>query len=424
MTLLKMGVAAACMVVFVVLVRAVAMQRLPKRLFVWMWCVIGLRLVLPFSIPMPFSVLDAFPAIQPAWMYTGSYATAAGAGPMAGTQAVFSDVTSTFPVWLVWLAGGLVVGLSLLVIYHRNKRKFSCSLPVQQPFIRHWLYENRIRRAVQVRVSDQIDTPLTYGFLRPVILLPKRMDWTDETMLATVLTHELVHIKSWDSLKKIVFAAVLAIHWLNPFVWLLYVLLNRDMELACDEKTVKLLGMEKRTYYAMALVCMEEKRSIPMPLYNHFSKYATEERIGAIMKYKKTTILAGIASFALLCCLIVGFGTSVGASALHASASRPATPKEVQSPREVQSYEDSVKDWARYGVSYNALTGRVYYHGQKIRFFVDNRSEDPLQFIGTVYDYEDGALALVTQRDDEGRLVGIREITEKEEDDIAQLWRP
>lgn len=86
-----------------------------------------------------------------------------------------------------------------------------------------------------LRQSDQISTPLTYGVLRPVILMPKNTDWDITLHIQYILSHEHVHICRFDALMKLVAALVLCIHWFNPFVWVLYFLYNRDLELTCDE---------------------------------------------------------------------------------------------------------------------------------------------------------------------------------------------
>lgn len=74
------------------------------------------------------------------------------------------------------------------------------------------------------------------------------------------LAHELTHIKRADNFRKIVMAAAVGIHWFNPFVWLMYLFFNRDMELSCDEKVISHLGVHQRKEYAAALVRLAEKQ--------------------------------------------------------------------------------------------------------------------------------------------------------------------
>lgn len=77
-------------------------------------------------------------------------------------------------------------------------------------------------------------------------------------------------------------ALTVCVHWFNPFVWVLYFLFNRDIELACDENVVHRLGQESRSSYARILINMEAAKSGLAPFCNHFSRTAIEERITAI----------------------------------------------------------------------------------------------------------------------------------------------
>lgn len=104
------------------------------------------------------------------------------------------------------------------------------------------------------------------------------------------MTHELVHIRHFDAAAKLFLTAALCVHWYNPLVWAMYVLANRDIELACDEAVVRSFGGDVKSAYARTLIGMEEKKTGLIPLCNNFSKNAIEERVTAIMKMKKKTI--------------------------------------------------------------------------------------------------------------------------------------
>ena len=108
--------------------------------------------------------------------------------------------------------------------------------------------------------AGRISSPLTFGVLRPVILLPKKTDWTDETALRYVLEHEFVHIQRFDVLSKLLLIAAVCVHRFNPLVWVMYVLANRDLELSCDETVLRRFGGDIRAAYARVLIRMEAAR--------------------------------------------------------------------------------------------------------------------------------------------------------------------
>lgn len=319
MSLFQMSVAGGVLILFIVVIRALAIHRLPKTTFLALWMIAALRLLLPFSIPLTFNIhigLDVFSDVVQELPSGNIASTLPGDSPPSydiGT-AVPSPATehiSTFEI--LWLVGVLLLAIYFSISYFRSMRKFRMSIPDNTPYIQNWLTAHQISRPLAVRSSDLISSPLTYGILHPVILLPKKLDRNDQAALKYVLTHEYVHIRRFDAITKILFAAVLCIHWFNPLVWVMYVLANRDIELSCDAWVIRMMGEKNRSSYALMLIKMEEKRSGMSALYSHFGKNAISERIEAIMKFKKTSILA--CAFALV--LVVGattaFATSTGA---------------------------------------------------------------------------------------------------------------
>ncbi len=163
---------------------------------------------------------------------------------------------------------------------------------------------------MEIRQSDKIAVPLTYGILRPVILLPKTTDWTDEMRLRYILTHEFTHIRRFDTLTKLALAAAFCVHWFNPLVWAMYILANRDIELSCDETVIRTLGETIKSAYALTLIELEEKKSRLTPLVNNFSKNATEERIVSIMKIRKFSLPIIVVAVLLVAGITIGFATS------------------------------------------------------------------------------------------------------------------
>ena len=301
-----MSVAGGVLILFIVVIRALAIHRLPKTTFLALWMIAALRLLLPLSIPMPFKIhidLDVFsdvvqklPSGNIGFPIPGESRHAYDTGAVVSSPA--AERISIFVI--LWLVGVLLLALYFSISYLRSMRKFRMSVPDNTPYIREWLNAHQIVRPIEVRSSDLISSPLTYGILHPVILLPKKLDRNDQAALQYVLTHEYVHIRRFDAITKILFAAVLCIHWFNPLVWGMYVLANRDTELSCDAWVIRMTGVKNRSSYALMLIKMEERRNGMSALWNHFGKNAISERIEAIMKFKKTSIWACILALALI----------------------------------------------------------------------------------------------------------------------------
>ena len=241
----------------------------------------------------------------------------------------------------IWILGAAVCALFFVAVHLRCRKEFCASLPVENPIGQEWIQKQSLRRRVSLRCSDRIGAPLTYGIRKPVILVPDKMEFGRDAKTAFILTHELVHIRRLDAVKKFLLTAVLCIHWFNPLVWVMYILANRDLELSCDEKTVRLIGLKAKAAYAYALISMEEKKSGLVPLASHFSKNAIEERIIAIMKMKKISAAARVLGAVMIFGVTTVFATSAAEPAETASTEEAGPAEETASTEEAGPAEET-----------------------------------------------------------------------------------
>lgn len=327
MNVLQMSIAGAVMIAIVVIVRALSLHKLPKRLFVVLWGLIAVRLLIPFSIPLPFHLSQI---IAEWWTPSADTALSSPLRDILVTQPGIAAADATAvqltPLLIIWGIGALLLLVAFAAIYWRGHRRFRVSLPMENRIVERWLGKQELVRPLAVHQSDRIASPLTYGFLRPVILLPKTMDWTNRRQMEYVLTHEMIHIRRGDGLLKLVFAAALCMHWFNPLVWVMFILANRDIELACDEAVVRTYSEEDKSSYALALIDMEERKSCLTSVYSHFSKNSLEERITSLMNstIKKTSaIFGGVVTLALIIGIMVFLASSP--SALNAADEPPVS---------------------------------------------------------------------------------------------------
>ncbi len=314
------------MILAVFVIRAGLIHRLPKKLFILLWEAALLRLLLPFSVPSPLSVYtlacgglsggNAAKPLSPALYLIPQTTVVQTDADAVGAQILQSGIPEgaahgeVSVYFLIWLLGTLVCAAFFAVSYLRCYREFRTSLPLHSEAAAGWLKKHPLRREVRLRQSDRVSTPLTYGILKPVILLPAGTDWESERQMEYILLHEHIHIRHFDAVKKMVMVSALCVHWFNPFVWMMYLLFNRDMELACDEGVVRHSGAQSRRAYADTLIRMEEKRSMALPFCNSFSQNAVRERIRAIMKTKKITIGIIVLCAVIFAAVMILFATS------------------------------------------------------------------------------------------------------------------
>lgn len=178
MDIVQMSLAASVMIVAVVIIRALALHRLPKKTFLALWGVVICRLLIPFSIPSRFSFytgLELVKQLLSAQTSTGASAPVVitGVTNIADAQAMGEVISATSttasisPIFVSWLVGMCACALFFIIAYLKCRREFKTSLPVQNDFSARWLREHTLRRTVQIRQSDRIKAPLTYGVFRP-----------------------------------------------------------------------------------------------------------------------------------------------------------------------------------------------------------------------------------------------------------------
>ena len=318
MSLLQMSFLGTVIILLIVVLRAVLINRLPKKTFLILWWIALIRLLVPFSIKSVTSIYSLLQSIYSdinpvRTAQTTTFVPIHGNMPEIAnglSEAMVQRTESISILSVIWLAGLLLCFGFFAVSYIKCYREFRFSLPVENDILEAWKEKHPLKRSLSIRQTETIAAPLSYGVIRPVILMPKNTEWKNIYQLRYVLEHEYVHIRRLDMLTKLIMIAAVCIHWFNPLVWVMYILFNRDLELSCDETVVRRFGMDIKSVYATALISMEEKKSGLTPLCNSFSKNAIEERIRAIMKIKKTSKFAVMISAVLVIGVTGGFATS------------------------------------------------------------------------------------------------------------------
>ena len=426
MKLLQMSLAGGVMILVITVIRALAIERLPKKTFLALWAAALVRLLAPVSLPSALSIYSLLARRAPAaaeWTAVPALPdlpVAAEAGAAAAAQQTASAPAAQPPVWtIVWAVGAAVCAVVFAVADGRCCREVRASFPVENGVIRRWLQSHPLRRTVAIRQSGRISSPLTFGVLRPVILMPKKTVWTDETALRYVLEHEFVHIQRFDVLSKLLLIAAVCVHWFNPLVWVMYVLANRDLELSCDETVLRRFGGDVRAAYARVLIRMEAARGGFAPLCNHFGKNAIEERITAIMKTKRITIV----SLGLAALLVAGTVTVFATSAQGGTSGTPAKTAGAFAEESAASAGSGgtavetgtpLQPDTEYTAAGISSEGRLwYYAGQPVAMIYDDD--------GGIYMDEEaaGGCYLHVRRDSAGVISGVDVLTKEQFRELA-----
>lgn len=394
--LLSASGSAAVMIFALIVLRSLFQDRTPRRIYCLLWDLVLVRLLILAALPSPLSIWRSAPAVSP--MAVQGTLSAANSAPVvmetAGANSA-APVSAGTIVSAVWLTVALAAAAWFILNHLRARRVYAASLPCADGFVRDWLSARALRRPIGVRVSDRVAAPLTYGILRPLILLPSGLDFGDRQALGCVLEHEYQHILRFDTLRKALLAAVLCLHWFNPLVWAMYSLCSRDIELLCDEAVTR--SGTDRAGYARALLSMEERRG-RWGLASHFSQNALEERIRSIMKKKHISIAALIAVV-----IIMGVTTSVFASAAPAGREPVTDDLQVEwwTAEEYAAWLEEEK------IALQGMIGERGYTGSEGWFTWDQARVDRsiAMYEGILENIKNGALYSKTVRDKDGNIL-------------------
>lgn len=356
MTIWQMSLGASGIILAATVIRALALYRLPKNTFLIFWAIALIRLLVPLqlSIVLPFSMAEApglsqlhdtiqsigrTNPVREGGDYSGlgeeglgdggrygnavagidGVGSSPGASGLPGNDAInqagSEEVEKSPPgqatsptdrkavpwLGLIWGSVALCIGLYVILKHMQCRKNYRFAIPAVNESVDHWLSHNTLPwRRVEIKVSTDITAPMTYGLWRPVILLPSTTNMNDWVRLQYILTHEMTHIRRCDTLWKWLMLIALCVHWFNPLVWVMCVLANRDLELTCDEIVVRRLGEKSKKTYALTLVELAQEQIHLIPLGSGFSKKPLEERIAAILRYRKSS-----RGTALLSCILV-----------------------------------------------------------------------------------------------------------------------
>lgn len=289
---LNMSITGAYIAAAIIVLR-LCMKRLPRRYSYALWSILGIRLLCPFSFSSAVSLFNLLkptvagskityipqniayaeiPAVNVGIPAVNEAVNAAlpAAEPAASVNPVQILLFAAATIWLVGIAAMLAYSVASYLAVRR--RVSSATL----------LREN-------VYICGNIETPFVYGITKPKIYIPANVSGND---LDYILAHERAHIKRGDHITKLLALAALTLHWFNPFAWLSFKLMTKDMELSCDERVLVQLGHDVKKPYAEALLNISVKQNkLSYGGLLSFGESSIKSRIKGVLAAKKPTVI-------------------------------------------------------------------------------------------------------------------------------------
>ena len=344
--IVNMSISASWLVVAVLILRLV-LKKAPKWVYVLLWGIVAVRLICPLSFESALSLIPSAETFPEKIISGPSFDVQTGITPIDNRindylgDRYFEGVTvpanngNTIMTILtiVWIIGILLLATYTVISYWRLNRKVDTAVH----------YKDNIFQ------SENVSSPFVLGIINPRIYLPFSMNEQD---MEHVVAHEQAHIRRKDHWWKPLGFLLLTIYWFNPLMWLAYVLLCRDIELACDEKVIKGLSNEQRADYTQALVACSVNRRMIAACPLAFGEVGVKDRVKSVMNYKKPAFW--IIILAVIACVIVAvcFLTNPKQDRYTLRIVVPAGSQEefVYTDEEVSTVRNSIKIWSGDGL--------------------------------------------------------------------------
>lgn len=353
---LNISVTTSLLVISLLLLTPLLRKRYSAKWTYWIWMVLAIRLLLPFHFSFDKSLIDIklpeSPAIHTATAAQGVSQANAQVEQSIAAQSVQAQAAVEPAAHALSLSSILVIiwliGAVLFLTYHVagyytfRKQALRWSIPIKsQPIaarIRILMLDMGVPLSVPVLTSEKVPNPMLVGFSKPLLLLPHEHYSEEELMF--IIKHELVHYQHHDILYKLLLVTVQALHWFNPFVWLLIREASREIELYCDDTVVSKQSLAYRKRYCEAILSVMQK---PSPRFLALStnflggKNNMKQRFKSILSMKKKQ-----SGLMLFCTVVLTLGVLAACTNVtsgNGTAFKPGTFYSSLSGKQVISYD-------------------------------------------------------------------------------------
>ena len=330
-------------VILAVIVLRFLLKKTPKKFFCMLWLLAGIRLLMPFEIQSTMSLQpNPEPMMQQMSQYESlDFTSEAPIVPMP--QENRQEAEAEAPVFNITPAENTAV-VQETVVHQETAPAINWMslipwiwLTVASFFLIYTFYAYfklrlQVREAVKIEGGwecDRIETAFILGFIRPQIYIPMGLS---AMVRKYILAHERTHLEKGDHWFKMIGFIALALHWFNPLVWVAYILLCKDIEMACDERVVQFMELPERKAYSAALLNCSTNKAHFAACPVAFGEVSVKHRIKSVLKYKKPSFwisLAGVISIIFVAVCLVTSPTENGSEVVIADGMESVTVENV-----------------------------------------------------------------------------------------------
>ena len=365
--LLSLSVSGALLLLLILGLKPLYKNRFSKRWQHYIWIVVALRFLLPFT-PDNAIVGSLFEKIDTVAI-TNEIPTSPNIPVPADTgnnnaepiqtnreinaAAMREPINKYVCLFFIWSALALILFVRKITVYQGFIQYIKAgNKEVSDIKILNLLSDCEeklnIKTRVELSCNPLIASPMLIGFFRPRIILP--VGELEDKELSYIFVHELIHYKQRDMFYKWLIQIVVCVHWFNPFVYLLEKEVNKSCELSCDEKVIAVLDDKARRDYGDTLISFLKSNN----LYKSSLASVTltegaeqlKERLGAIMNFKSKTktirVLTVILTLFILSGAVFIGGYSVSAATDSKETSKSSIPEKKGNGKSTYIYDENL----------------------------------------------------------------------------------
>lgn len=361
-------------------------KKAPKWIRCLLWGLVAIRLICPFSLESPFSLMGSGEVVLPYTMQEGERihfipsvsskisSVERTVNPILAKSFAYEEYESAAPfqIYSEVAAGIWVLGIILMLSYGVYTRMRLNSL-----------VKERVNLKENIYICDYVESPFILGVFRPSIYIPSYME---EEEMEVIIAHEKAHLVRKDHWWKLIGYLLLAVYWFQPLFWIGWHIFCKDIELACDEKAVKFMDFSERKQYSRVLVSCgrQRKRMISCPLA--FGEVAVKDRVKTVLNYKKPGLWKIVVSLLVCAMLSVCFLTNQREQEGSIADERRMPNKNINMQQEIKNmfygnrktyYEMADGTWLCDSISYKyrlEIKGRLN-NSARDSVYLSNRSE-------------------------------------------------
>lgn len=325
--ILSLSLSASILSVILFLLKPILKDKLPKKVQYYLWLVVILRLIVPFSfessvmnqlfydeqveitdvktidLPVNNISIENNSSVQ---VQDNTYEKVVITKQDESTIQMFIQFLQEYALY-IWLTGMSLIFCFHIIGYfryiHNLKKNIICPKDTEMTVLNTLLKRNEVIRLYR---NDNVSTPMLIGIIRPMLIIPNH-DF-NENQLRHMFVHEITHMRHFDIAIKWLSMIAVSIHWFNPLVYAVRKEMSRACELACDEVSIKNFSLNDKRAYGDMLLDIAESQVAPLGVIQATlfeEKKSLKSRLIAIKNSKKNSKLAILSSIVLLVVIIV-----------------------------------------------------------------------------------------------------------------------